>query len=68
MSGLRNFIRSLVPQRILNAYREKKKDKQRKLIREQELKGEGWTFTQLFHQIQACGIKAGDSVLVHSSF
>lgn len=68
MSGLRNFIRSLVPQRILNAYRERKKDKQRKLIREQELRGEGWTFTQLFQQIQACGIKAGDSVLVHSSF
>jgi aminoglycoside 3-N-acetyltransferase len=68
MSALKNFIRSLVPARVLNAYRERKKDKQRKLIREQELRGEGLTFTQLFHQLQACGIKAGDSVLVHSSF
>lgn len=68
MSALKNFIRSLVPERILNAYREKKKDKQRKLIREQELRGEGLTFTQVFHQLLACGLKAGDSVLVHSSF
>ena len=68
MSALRNLIRSLVPGRILNAYRERKKDKQRKLIREQELRGEGLTFTQVFHQFQACGLKAGDSVLVHSSF
>lgn len=68
MSALKNFIRSLVPATILNAYRERKKDKQRKLIREQELRGEGLTFTQLLHQLQACGIEAGDSVLVHSSF
>jgi aminoglycoside 3-N-acetyltransferase len=68
MSALKNFIRSLVPARMLNAYRERKKEKQRRLIREQELKGEGWTFMQILHQLQACGIKAGDSVLVHSSF
>ena len=68
MSGLKNFIRSLVPAKILNAYREKKKEKQRKLIREQEARGEGLTFMQVLHQLQDCGIKAGDSVLVHSSF
>ncbi|WP_343634063.1 AAC(3) family N-acetyltransferase [Fluviicola sp.] len=68
MSALKNFIRSLVPAKVLNAYRERKKDKQRKLIREQELRGEGLTFTQVFQQLQACGLKAGDSVLVHSSF
>lgn len=68
MPAFRNLIRSLVPAKILDAYRERKKDKQRKLIREQELRGEGLTFTQVFRQLQACGIKAGDAVLVHSSF
>ena len=34
MSGLKNFIRSLVPTNILNAYRDLKKEQQRKLIRE----------------------------------
>lgn len=68
MSVLKNFIRSLVPARILEAYREQKKNKQRKLIREQEAKGEGLTFGKLVRELQACGIQQGDSVLVHSSF
>ncbi len=68
MSALKNFIRSLVPTKMLNAYRERKKEKQRKLIREQEARGEGLTFMQVLHQLRDCGIKAGDSVLVHSSF
>lgn len=68
MGGLKNFIRSLVPTNILDAYRDLKKEQQRKLIRDQEARGEGVTFEQLVQELQACGIKAGDSVLVHSSF
>ncbi|MNJ90787.1 SPBc2 prophage-derived aminoglycoside N(3')-acetyltransferase-like protein YokD [compost metagenome] len=68
MPRLKNFIRSLVPTEILDAYREKKKEKQRKLIRDQETKGEGLSLEQLVRELQACGINAGDSVLVHSSF
>lgn len=68
MSGLKNFIRSIVPDKLLNAYRERKKEKQRKVIREQAAKGEGATLDQLIRQIRECGITSGDSVLVHSSF
>jgi len=68
MSGLKNFVRSLVPEKILNVYREKKKDKQRKELKQQAERGEVITFGQLVADIQKCGIEAGDSVLVHSSF
>jgi aminoglycoside 3-N-acetyltransferase len=68
MSAFKNFIRSLVPSKLLNAYRERKKDKQRKSIQDQAAKGEGLTLEKLIQELQDCGIKAGDSVLVHSSF
>jgi aminoglycoside 3-N-acetyltransferase len=68
MSALKNFIRSLVPTKILNAYREKKKEKQRKELKQQADRGEAATFDQLLADIRNCGIKPGDSVLVHSSF
>jgi aminoglycoside 3-N-acetyltransferase len=68
MSGLKNVIRSLVPTAWLNAYRERKKDKQRKKIQEQAAKGEGLTIDQLIQQLEDCGITEGDSVLVHTSF
>lgn len=68
MSALKNVIRSLIPDQLLNRYREKKKDKRRKSIREQAEKGEGLTLDKLIVQLRACGLKEGDSVLVHSSF
>lgn len=68
MSAIKNFIRSIVPGKLLNAYREWKKDKQRKSIRQQASKGEGLTLEKLIQELQNCGVKAGDSVLVHSSF
>nr|WP_294861936.1 AAC(3) family N-acetyltransferase [uncultured Fluviicola sp.] len=68
MSALKNFIRSIVPGRLLNAYRERKKNKQRKSIQQQAAKGEGLTLEKLIQELQSCGIKEGDSVLVHSSF
>jgi aminoglycoside 3-N-acetyltransferase len=68
MSALKNFIRSIVPSKLLNTYRERKKNQQRKLIHEQAAKGEGLTLGKLIQELQYCGIKEGDSVLVHSSF
>ncbi len=68
MSALRNFLRSIVPDKLLGAYRESKKNKQRKFIREQEEKGEGASLENLIRDFKNCGLKAGDSVLVHSSF
>lgn len=68
MSALKNFIRSLIPDKLLNTYRERKKDKRRKSIQEQAEKGEGLTLDELILQLRSCGLKAGDSVLVHSSF
>jgi len=68
MSALKNFIRSIVPGKLLNAYRERKKDKQRKSIQQQAAKGEGLTLDKLIQELKNCGITEGDSVLVHSSF
>lgn len=65
---MRDFIRSILPDTLLNAYRERKKDKQRKLIREQEVKGEGASLEDLVRDLKQCGLREGDSVLVHSSF
>ncbi len=67
MSALKNFIRSLVPDKLLNSYRERKKDKRRKSIQNQAEKGEGLTLDTLIEQLRTCGLRAGDSVLVHSS-
>ncbi len=67
MSALKDFIRSLVPDKLLNSYRERKKDKLRKSIQDQAEKGEGLTLDRLIEQLQTCGLKEGDSVLVHSS-
>lgn len=68
MSALRNLLRSVIPDKLLDAYREKKKDRQRKVIREQEAKGEGVSLEDLVRDLKACGIRPGDAVLVHSSF
>lgn len=67
MSALKNFIRSLVPDKLLNSYRERKKDKRRKSIQDQAEKGEGLTLDGLIEQLRTCGLEEGDSVLVHSS-
>jgi aminoglycoside 3-N-acetyltransferase len=68
MSALRDFIRSIVPSQLLNSYRERKKDKQRKIIQQQAERGEGFRLSQLISDLQQCGIEEGDSVLVHTSF
>ncbi|AEA45136.1 AAC(3) family N-acetyltransferase [Fluviicola taffensis] len=68
MSTLKNFIRSIIPDKLLHAYRENKKNKQRKSIQEQADKGEGLILDQLIKELRTCGIKEGDSVLVHTSF
>lgn len=68
MSALKNFIRSIVPSTFLNAYRERKKNKERKSIQQQAQKGEGLTLDKLIQELKNCGIEEGDSILVHSSF
>ncbi|MDR0803236.1 AAC(3) family N-acetyltransferase [Fluviicola sp.] len=68
MSALRNFFRSILPDTLLNAYRESKKNKQRKRIRDQEAKGKGISLEDLVRDFKNCGLQEGDSVLVHSSF
>lgn len=68
MSAVKNLIRSFVPAKLLNAYRERKKHKQRKELKQQAEKGESIGIDQLVSDIRRCGIGSGDSVLVHSSF
>lgn len=67
MSSLRNALRSLTPQFLLNWYRNRKKDTVRKSIEEQRITGKGWAKAELIHQLSEMGITSGDTLLVHSS-
>jgi aminoglycoside 3-N-acetyltransferase len=64
---IRDLIRSLAPSFLLNAYRQKQKDKQRQLLQNQKSKGEIWTKGDLVAQLKSIGIIEGDVLLVHSS-
>lgn len=64
---IRDLIRSLAPAFLLNAYRQKQKDKQRQLLQNQKSKGEIWTKNDLVDQLKSIGIIEGDVLLVHSS-
>ncbi len=64
---IRDLIRSLAPSFMLNAYRQKQKDKQRQFLQNQKSKGEIWTKRDLVYQLKSIGIIEGDVLLVHSS-
>ncbi len=67
MGNLKDTIRSLVPEFVLNWNRQRKKDAVNKLLEAQKSAGKIWTTKTLIEQLQNIGIQYGDHVLVHSS-
>lgn len=64
---MRDFIRSITPQWLLEQYRSYKKKRTRKILERQKANKEGWNKDQLKEQLAKVGITAGDTVLVHSA-
>lgn len=65
--SLRDTLRSLTPQFILEWNRNRKKNKVRAELKQQESTGTGWTKLDLIVQFKNAGLVAGDKVLVHSA-
>lgn len=64
---MRDFIRKITPQFLLNWYRQYKKKKVRSEINYQAKHNKGWTKEDLKKQLGNIGIVQGDIVLVHSA-
>lgn len=64
---MRNLIRKLTPQFLLNWYRSSKKKAVKAQLESDKSKGEIITKEDLIRQFQSIGLKTGDHLLVHSS-
>ncbi len=64
---MRNLIRSITPQWLLDSYRQYKKKQTRKRIASQKANNEGWSKNDLKDQLRTAKIEKGDTVLVHSA-
>jgi len=64
---MRDLIRKLTPQFLLELYRKSKKNQRNKALEAHRKAGDVITQDSLEQDIRNCGIKAGDTVLVHSS-
>lgn len=64
---MRDLIRKLTPQFVLNWYRSLKKQKRNAELKSAKEKGNVLTKVDLINQFKSIGIQQGDSLLVHSS-
>lgn len=64
---MRNFIRSVTPQFVLNWYRKVKKNQRDRELHAQKERGHVVTKEMLVSQLKGIGIQKGDILLVHSS-
>ena len=64
---MRNFIRKITPDFVLNTFRRMKKKRRRKMLRVMAKRGEVITKEQLKKELEEIGITSGDTLLVHSS-
>jgi aminoglycoside 3-N-acetyltransferase len=64
---IRNIIRSIVPQGLLDIYRNRKKEQVRKDLAEKKQRGKIISKEQLISELRKAGIQPGDTLLVHSS-
>jgi aminoglycoside 3-N-acetyltransferase len=65
--ALKDFVRNLVPQELLEWNRARKKEKQRALLAAQRDGGKVLTKEMLVEQFKNIGLKSGDQVMVHSA-
>lgn len=64
---MRDFLRYITPNFLLNTYRNSKKAKVRKAIAHQQKTGQSHTQESLVAQLKSAGLVSGDAVLVHAS-
>jgi aminoglycoside 3-N-acetyltransferase len=64
---MRDFLRYITPNFLLNTYRNSKKAKVRKAITHQQKSGQSHTQESLVDQLKSAGLVSGDAVLVHAS-
>lgn len=64
---MRDLLRSLLPQKVLELYRMYKKHRTRTALQKKARTGQIVTVAVLVAQLKRAGLKAGDSILVHSS-
>lgn len=62
---MRDTLRALIPEDLLNWYRSFKKNKVRKGLEKQRAKGKVLSKTELVSQLKVIGIEEGDSLMVH---
>lgn len=65
--SLKDIVRSLTPDFLLNLNRKRKKNNVNQALKNQKSKGDIVTESQLVNDLLAIGIKEGDTLLVHSS-
>lgn len=65
--GLKDIIRSITPQFLLDANRKRKKNARNAMLSKQESSGKSLSKSDLIAAFQIAGIEAGDTLLVHSS-
>ncbi len=65
--AIRDILRNLVPEKILNWNRARKKAQQRESLAAQRDKGEMLSVAELVAQLKNIGLKNGDHVMVHSA-
>ena len=64
---IRNIIRSIIPQGLLDIYRNRKKEQVRKDLAEKKQSGNIISKEQLISDLKKAGILPGDTLLVHSA-
>lgn len=67
MKKLRNILRALVPQRLLECYRQGKKNRVRRELEQKKQRGQTIGKARLVEELRAAGIQPGDTLLVHSA-
>lgn len=65
--NMRNFIRKITPDILLQWYRNKKKSKVRLSLQQQKQRGHTLSQDDLVRELKGMGINQGDHLLVHSS-
>jgi len=65
--SLKDVVRSLTPNFLLNLNRQRKKNNVNQSLNKQKSKGDVITESQLIEDLVAIGIEKGDTLLVHSS-
>ena len=64
---MRDFIRSIIPQKLIEWNRRRKKEKQRAQLAAQRDGGKVLTKDILIDQLKSIGLKSGDHVMVHTA-